>query len=57
MKHFFKGRAERKDEFTITMIFPGAFLVVAENGDTVGIFGSKQNIDEACEKYRKSKEK
>jgi hypothetical protein len=38
--------------FEITLIAPGAFLVVASTGDVIGIFGSYETIMEACEKYR-----
>jgi hypothetical protein len=41
--------------FEITMIFPGVFLVVADDGGVVGIFGNKADVDAACERYRKAK--
>jgi hypothetical protein len=37
--------------FIVTMIWPGAYLVVASTGDVVGVFGSVQEVDEACEQY------
>jgi hypothetical protein len=41
--------------FEITLIAPGAFLVVASTGEVVGIFGSYETVMEACEKYRASR--
>ena len=37
--------------FEVTMIWPGAYLVVASTGDVVGVFGSVREVDEACEQY------
>jgi hypothetical protein len=38
--------------FEITMIWPGVYLVVASSGEVVGIFGTPEEIDRACEQYR-----
>lgn len=42
--------------FTLTKVYHDVYLVVASTGETVGIF-RKKDIEAACEKYRKAKER
>jgi hypothetical protein len=41
--------------FEVTMLWPGAFLVVASTGEVIGIFNGYETVMQACEKYRASR--
>jgi hypothetical protein len=43
-------------KFTVTVLLPGLYLVVADQtGDVLGIFYSADQVERACERYRAAK--